>query len=253
MMNLPFKLYLVVLVGSAIGGLARFILSGLIGSQFGETFPWGTIVVNITGSFVIGVVAGLSEPGGRVAMSPAMRLFLMTGMCGGYTTFSAFSLQTFTLLNEGQWGKATCNVVGSVALCGLATWLGFLAASAINPAQAAGRARPDRQPQLGVTEGALGHQIGTDAEHIRAGLLQRNPIRNAGPVGIAVGIGDDLARGGAVDRPGQDLTGARLEVVVATRTLMGQVDRGADAVGPAPHVDLYVAVARIGHRRTGKQ
>ena len=131
------KLYLVVLIGSALGGLARFILSGLIGSQFGETFPWGTIVVNITGSFAIGFCAALVMPGGRVVLSPAMRLFLMTGVCGGYTTFSAFSLQTFTLMSDGHWGKATGNVVGSVALCVLATWLGFLAASAINQAKAA--------------------------------------------------------------------------------------------------------------------
>ena len=133
----PFTLYLVVLIGSALGGLARFFLSGLIGSQFGETFPWGTIVVNITGSFVIGLVAGLSMPGGRLIISPVMRLFLMTGLCGGYTTFSAFSLQTFTLLNEGHLGKAAGNVVGSVALCVLATWLGYLAASAFNQAKAA--------------------------------------------------------------------------------------------------------------------
>ena len=133
----PFTLYLVVLVGSALGGLARFLLSGLIGSQFGETFPCGTIVVNITGSFVIGLVAGLSMPGGRLVVSPVMRLFLMTGLCGGYTTFSAFSLQTFTLLNEGHWGKATGNVVGNVALCVLATWLGYLAAAAFNQAKVA--------------------------------------------------------------------------------------------------------------------
>lgn len=131
------KLYLVVLIGSALGGLARFVLSGLIGAQFGETFPWGTIVVNITGSFVIGFCAGLTMPGGRVVLSPAMRVFLMTGLCGGYTTFSAFSLQTFTLLSDGQWGKATGNVVGSVALCVVATWLGYLAATAINQVKAA--------------------------------------------------------------------------------------------------------------------
>ena len=135
---MPFKLYLVVLVGSALGGLARFILSGLIGSQFGETFPWGTIVVNITGSFVDRLLRRPDVmPGGRLFVSPAMRLFLMTGVCGGYTTFSAFSLQTFTLMSDGHWGKATGNVVGSVALCVLATWLGFLAASAINQAKAA--------------------------------------------------------------------------------------------------------------------
>jgi CrcB protein len=133
----PLNLYLAVLLGSALGGVARFFLSGLIGSQFGEAFPWGTVLVNITGSFVIGFVAGLSAPGGRVALSPAMRLFLMTGVCGGYTTFSAFSLQTFTLLGDGHWGKAGANVVGSVGACVLATWLGYIAATAINPTKAA--------------------------------------------------------------------------------------------------------------------
>lgn len=129
---MPLKLYLVVLVGSALGGLGRYVVSGLVGAQFGETFPWGTIIVNVTGCFVIGFFATLTAPDGRLFVSPATRVFILTGLCGGYTTFSAFSLQTVTLMHDGEWLRAGGNVAGSVALCLLATWLGAIAAAGIN-------------------------------------------------------------------------------------------------------------------------
>jgi CrcB protein len=131
-MTLPFKLYLVVLAGSALGGLARYVVSGLVGAQFGETFPWGTVIVNITGCFVIGFFATLTAPDGRLFVGAGTRQFVVTGFCGGYTTFSSFSLQTLNLMNDGEWLRAGGNVLGSVTLCLFATWLGMLAAGSIN-------------------------------------------------------------------------------------------------------------------------
>jgi CrcB protein len=130
--TLPFKLYLVVLAGSALGGLARYVVSGLVGAQFGETFPWGTVIVNVSGCFVIGFFAGLTAPDGRLFIGAATRQFVLTGLCGGYTTFSSFSLQTINLMNEGDWVRAGGNVAGSVVMCLFATWLGTLAAAAVN-------------------------------------------------------------------------------------------------------------------------
>jgi CrcB protein len=129
---MPLKLYLVVLVGSALGGLGRYVVSGLVGAQFGETFPWGTIIVNVTGCFVIGFFATLTAPDGRLFVSPATRVFVLTGLCGGYTTFSSFSLQTLNLMRDGEWLYAGSNIAGSVVLCLLFVWLGSLAAMAVN-------------------------------------------------------------------------------------------------------------------------
>ena len=120
--------YLCVALGGAIGSVARFWLSGLASTP--GNFPLGTLLVNVTGSFVIGFFGGLTGPEGRWAVAPAFRTFVMVGICGGYTTFSAFSLQTLQLLQSRQWGHAGWNVLGSVALCLAAVWLGaFLAGS----------------------------------------------------------------------------------------------------------------------------
>jgi CrcB protein len=125
-------LYLLIALGGALGSVARFFLSGLVANQFGATFPWGTLVINVTGSFVIGFFFTLTEPGGRVFASSNTRQFVMTGLCGGYTTFSAFSLQTLNLAREGEWFHAGANTVGSVVACLLAVWLGHLAAAYLN-------------------------------------------------------------------------------------------------------------------------
>ncbi|HWA87824.1 MAG TPA: fluoride efflux transporter CrcB [Opitutus sp.] len=125
-------LYLLIALGGALGSVARFFVGGVIASQFGETFPWGTFVVNVTGSFVIGFFSTLTGPEGRVFASSNTRMFFMTGVCGGYTTFSSFSLQTLSLAREGDWLRAGANTLGSVALCLVAVWLGHLAASYLN-------------------------------------------------------------------------------------------------------------------------
>jgi fluoride exporter len=124
--------YLWVMLGSALGGGARFYLSGLAAERIGEVFPVGTLVVNVSGSFVIGFVATLTGPDGRVFVGPDARLFVMAGICGGYTTFSSFSLQTLNLAEEGQWLYAGANVILSVILCLVAVWLGHILAVTLN-------------------------------------------------------------------------------------------------------------------------
>jgi CrcB protein len=124
-------LYLLVALGSGLGGLARFALSGYMAHHWGETFPWGTLLVNVTGSFLIGFFATLTEPGGRVFVSGSGRQFFMTGILGGYTTFSSFSLQTLTLARNDQWLQAGTNTVASVILCLVAVWLGHVLAAAL--------------------------------------------------------------------------------------------------------------------------
>ena len=117
-----------VALGGAIGSLVRYWLGLGFAAWTDSRFPWATLVVNISGSLLIGAVAGLTGPDGRFAASPFTREFLMVGICGGYTTFSAFSLQTLALAHAGDWPRAGANVVGSVVLCLLAVWLGHLAA-----------------------------------------------------------------------------------------------------------------------------
>ncbi len=123
---------LAVALGSALGGVARYGLSGLVARSFGETFPWGTLVVNVLGSFLIGFVAALTGPDGRVLVSPVTRQFWMPGIFGGFTTFSSFSLQTLSLAQDGEWTRALANVTLSVALCLLGVWLGASLAAAVN-------------------------------------------------------------------------------------------------------------------------
>jgi CrcB protein len=125
-------LYLWIALGSALGGISRFWLSGVIARTFGETFPWGTLIVNVSGSFLIGLIAALTGPDGRVFASSTARLALMAGFCGGYTTFSSFSLQTLSLAQDGDWIGVGANIVLSVALCLAAVWAGYAAASSIN-------------------------------------------------------------------------------------------------------------------------
>lgn len=116
--------YFWIMLGGALGSGARFWASGWIGQGIGEAFPLGTLFVNVTGSFVIGLFAGLAEPEGPLLVGPRMRQFVMIGICGGYTTFSSFSLQTLELAREGDWLKAGLNSVLSLVCCLVAVWLG---------------------------------------------------------------------------------------------------------------------------------
>ena len=124
--------YLWIFIGGGLGSIARFAASGLVARLVGETFPWGTILVNVTGSFLIGFIATLTGTEGRWLVSPSAREFVMIGVLGGYTTFSSFSLQTLTLARDGEWLHAGVNVVVSVILCLAAVWLGHLVAVSLN-------------------------------------------------------------------------------------------------------------------------
>lgn len=117
--------WLAVAVGGAIGSVARYWLSSLVALATGGAFPWGTLLVNVLGSFVIGLAAALTSPSGRIVVEPHWVLLVTVGLCGGFTTFSAFSLQTLGLLQEGRVLAAAGNVVASVAVCLLAVWLGW--------------------------------------------------------------------------------------------------------------------------------
>ena len=124
--------YFWIFLGGGLGSIARFAGSGFIARHFGETFPWGTLLVNVTGSFVIGFFATLTGTDGKWLVSPSARQFVMIGICGGYTTFSSFSLQTLSLARDGEWFKAGANAVLSFALCLVAVWLGHLLATHFN-------------------------------------------------------------------------------------------------------------------------
>jgi len=126
--------YFWIAVGGALGSMARFWLAAFVATLLGPQFPWGTILINIVGSFVIGFFSTFTGPGGRYLVSFDARAFVMVGICGGFTTFSAFSLQTLDLARGGHWLWAGGNVVLSVVLCLLAVWLGHLLATALNPA-----------------------------------------------------------------------------------------------------------------------
>ena len=126
-------LYLWVGLGSAIGGILRFWLSGLLAAtKLGATFPLGTLFVNVTGSLAIGFFSTLTNPDGRLMVSPTARTFFMIGICGGYTTFSSFSLQTLNLINDGEWLRAGANIFLSVILCLAGVWLGHALAGYMN-------------------------------------------------------------------------------------------------------------------------
>lgn len=124
--------YLWIAAGSALGGSARYFCSGLTARLIGETFPFGTLLVNVVGSFIIGFVATLTGPDGRVFVSSALRQAVLTGFCGGYTTFSSFSLQTLNLIQDGEWLHAGANITASVIMCLAAVWAGHILAASLN-------------------------------------------------------------------------------------------------------------------------
>ena len=120
--------YLWVAIGGALGSMARYGISGMIAAMTSGAFPYGTLVVNVTGAILIGFFATLSGPDSRFFIPASGRLFLMTGICGGYTTFSTFSLETYNLLRDGDWNAALANIGCSVILCLVAVWIGHAGA-----------------------------------------------------------------------------------------------------------------------------
>jgi CrcB protein len=116
-------------VGSAIGGVSRYLVGGLSQRLIAGTFPIGTLLINVTGSFLLGLILryGVETP----TFTPEMRALLTVGFCGGYTTFSTFSYETVALAEDGQWARAAVYVALSVGLSLIATFLGFAAAREI--------------------------------------------------------------------------------------------------------------------------
>ncbi|MGA7395055.1 MAG: fluoride efflux transporter CrcB [Terrimicrobiaceae bacterium] len=125
------KAYLAVMIVGAFGCAARMWLSSLLAEKYGPAFPIGTLVVNVLGCFIIGVFAGITRADGGILVHPVIRQAVMIGFLGGFTTFSSFGLQTISLLNDGEWGYATLNVVLSVALCLAAVWIGQIIAAQV--------------------------------------------------------------------------------------------------------------------------
>jgi fluoride exporter len=119
-------------LGSALGGVGRYWCSGAVARRYGERFPYGTLFVNVVGSFVIGVFSGLG-PDGTDLVDLNVRQFVMIGLCGGYTTFSSFSLQTLALARDGEWREVYRNIAYSTLTCLIAVWAGFAAALALGP------------------------------------------------------------------------------------------------------------------------
>jgi CrcB protein len=124
--------YVLVAIGGALGSVARFWISGLVAARYGQSFPWNTLVINITGSLLIGFLAALTDTEGRWLASPGFRQFFMVGVCGGYTTFSSFSLQTLNLLRDREWLYAGANVLFSVLLCMVAVAVGFFGGESLD-------------------------------------------------------------------------------------------------------------------------
>ncbi|CDX25128.1 Protein CrcB homolog 4 [Mesorhizobium sp. ORS 3359] len=116
-----------VLIGGFLGGISRFFLSGVIGRGVGETFPWGTLAVNVSGALAIGAFAGAARAVGGVFASDLVRDLIVVGLFGGYTTVSSFCLQTLNLALDGEGRLAAFNVVASSVLCVLFVALGFWA------------------------------------------------------------------------------------------------------------------------------
>jgi CrcB protein len=122
------NLYLWIALGSAIGGALRFALGREMLPQHTASFPWSTVLINVLGSFVIGFFGTLTVAGSRFQVSDSVRIFVMIGLCGGFTTFSSFSMQSYDLLRGGAWGKALLNMGLSVLLCLGAVALGHVLA-----------------------------------------------------------------------------------------------------------------------------
>jgi CrcB protein len=123
--------YLLVALGGAIGSVARAWVGVTAVRLVGAGFPWGTMVINVVGSLVIGIVAATALSPTRTLVTQEVRIFLMVGFCGGFTTFSSFSLQTFELMREGRPVAALANVALSVVLCVVATAAGYMSGTAL--------------------------------------------------------------------------------------------------------------------------
>lgn len=128
--SLPLYAYLWVMLGSALGGGARLYVSTLVARGAGTSFPWGTLAVNVAGCLLVGALGALFEPASPLHVRQDLRVFLVVGILGGFTTFSAFSLEALLLVQRGQAPAAVGYVALSLAGCLLAAWLSYAVVSA---------------------------------------------------------------------------------------------------------------------------
>jgi CrcB protein len=126
------RLFLAVGLGASLGSVSRYLTSMGLVQWLGPGFAWGTLTVNVAGSLVIGLYATLTEPDGRLMAGPAMRQFVLAGFCGGFTTFSIFSLENLLLAESGAYTLAAINVAVSVVLWLLAAWIGYRIGARVN-------------------------------------------------------------------------------------------------------------------------
>lgn len=122
--------YLWVALGGALGSVARFGVTNFISRSVGAGLPWGTLLVNVSGSLIIGAIAGLISLEGRFLDAPDARAFVMIGVLGGFTTFSSFSLESLNLARDGEWMLAGANIALSVVLCLAAVGIGYAGGAA---------------------------------------------------------------------------------------------------------------------------
>jgi len=125
--------YLAVMGGGAAGVGARMFLSNWIANQFGASFPWGTLIVNVSGCFIIGIFTGLTGPDGAFMAPPLVRQVVAIGVLGGFTTYSSFSLQTINLLTDGEILYAAGNIALTLLLCLVGTWGGLALSQSLQP------------------------------------------------------------------------------------------------------------------------
>lgn len=125
LISIPMTSLISVVLGSVLGGIARYFISGVVARRVGETFPWGTLFINVSGAFLIGIFGDMAEDKASLMASPDPWLFAVTGFLGCYTTVSSFSLQTLSLARDGQSGRALGYVVISVAFSLAAAAAGF--------------------------------------------------------------------------------------------------------------------------------
>ena len=123
--------FISVALGSVLGAVARYFVSGFVARRAGETFPYGTLLVNVSGAFVIGIFGDLAQDNASLFAEPDPWLFAVTGFLGAYTTVSSFSLQTMSLARDGEGTRAALYIVLSVALSLMAAWLGFVLVDAL--------------------------------------------------------------------------------------------------------------------------
>ena len=168
---MSFMTCLIVLLGGAAGTLARYVVSVLT-LAISRELPWGTIIVNVTGSFVIGLFGTLTLAQGRFPLSENARLFVMVGFCGGYTTFSSFSLQTLDLLRSGAIARAGINIGASVVLCVASVALGHFAAAKLNGGMVQIAQKAIEEEGLTAGSGAVG--LDSDKSGLSAAAFRRS-------------------------------------------------------------------------------